>query len=127
MDVIRHVTKENQPTEVQSGAMLAAGSSLYSGYNIKSAGVCVLLFFFSSRRRHTRLQGDWSSDVCSSDLFHRAFNHFNAVRVWGSVPLMMRPTSEFATATQITRAPIAEIYDSIARDLEDAADRKSVV
>src|SRR2546426_10530667 len=27
------------------------------------------LFFFSSRRRHTRLQGDWSSDVCSSDLF----------------------------------------------------------
>src|SRR5256885_2359336 len=26
-----------------------------------------LLFFFSSRRRHTRLQGDWSSDVCSSD------------------------------------------------------------
>src|SRR6266850_7312024 len=27
-----------------------------------------MLFFFSSRRRHTRLQGDWSSDVCSSDL-----------------------------------------------------------
>src|SRR5256885_7791341 len=27
-----------------------------------------LCFFFSSRRRHTRLQGDWSSDVCSSDL-----------------------------------------------------------
>src|SRR5256885_7526358 len=28
----------------------------------------VVFFFFSSRRRHTRLQGDWSSDVCSSDL-----------------------------------------------------------
>src|SRR2546426_8870693 len=27
-----------------------------------------LFFFFSSRRRHTRLLGDWSSDVCSSDL-----------------------------------------------------------
>src|SRR5256885_5532529 len=27
-----------------------------------------VVFFFSSRRRHTRLQGDWSSDVCSSDL-----------------------------------------------------------
>src|SRR5256885_8398662 len=26
------------------------------------------IVFFSSRRRHTRLQGDWSSDVCSSDL-----------------------------------------------------------
>src|SRR2546426_5814993 len=29
----------------------------------------VSTFFFSSRRRHTRLQGDWSSDVCSSDLW----------------------------------------------------------
>src|SRR5256884_1990752 len=26
------------------------------------------LFFFSSRRRHTRCSRDWSSDVCSSDL-----------------------------------------------------------
>src|SRR2546422_5271227 len=30
--------------------------------------MCVLLFFFSSRRRHTRCSRDWSSDVCSSDL-----------------------------------------------------------
>src|SRR5207248_8388509 len=28
----------------------------------------LLCFFFSSRRRHTRSYGDWSSDVCSSDL-----------------------------------------------------------
>src|SRR2546430_328172 len=28
----------------------------------------VMLFFFSSRRRHTRFDCDWSSDVCSSDL-----------------------------------------------------------
>src|SRR5437867_6329903 len=27
-----------------------------------------VFFFFSSRRRHTRSYGDWSSDVCSSDL-----------------------------------------------------------
>src|SRR5256885_5212456 len=32
-------------------------------------------FFFSSRRRHTRLQGDWSSDVCSSDLFEMLASH----------------------------------------------------
>src|SRR5438046_3464786 len=30
------------------------------------SSLCV--FFFSSRRRHTRLVSDWSSDVCSSDL-----------------------------------------------------------
>src|SRR5262245_19373264 len=29
---------------------------------------CVIYFFFSSRRRHTRCLSDWSSDVCSSDL-----------------------------------------------------------
>src|SRR5688572_3153393 len=29
---------------------------------------CVFSFFFSSRRRHTRFDCDWSSDVCSSDL-----------------------------------------------------------
>src|SRR5260370_22337051 len=28
----------------------------------------MLVFFFSSRRRHTRFKCDWSSDVCSSDL-----------------------------------------------------------
>src|SRR5207253_3299463 len=38
-------------------------------------------FFFSSRRRHTRWPRDWSSDVCSSDLFswqlpHRQENQF---------------------------------------------------
>src|SRR5438046_6377034 len=32
-------------------------------------------FFFSSRRRHTRLVSDWSSDVCSSDLEDRAAYH----------------------------------------------------
>src|SRR2546429_3744705 len=28
-----------------------------------------VIFFFSSRRRHTRCSRDWSSDVCSSDLY----------------------------------------------------------
>src|SRR5256886_12916841 len=30
--------------------------------------MCIRFFFFSSRRRHTRFDCDWSSDVCSSDL-----------------------------------------------------------
>src|SRR5256885_11524164 len=41
-----------------------------SGTGVVSARLSIF-FFFSSRRRHTRLQGDWSSDVCSSDLFDR--------------------------------------------------------
>src|SRR5205807_4607271 len=43
-----------------------AASSLLQPRNLHHS--LVHLFFFSSRRRHTRLQGDWSSDVCSSDL-----------------------------------------------------------
>src|SRR2546426_1815512 len=39
---------------------------------IRDYKVTGVLFFFSSRRRHTRLQGDWSSDVCSSDLIRAA-------------------------------------------------------
>src|SRR5256885_1517490 len=35
----------------------------------------MFILFLSSRRRHTRLQGDWSSDVCSSDLI----KHIGAV------------------------------------------------
>src|SRR5256886_13433065 len=31
-----------------------------------------VFFFFSSRRRHTRFDCDWSSDVCSSDLMMQA-------------------------------------------------------
>src|SRR5256885_8856401 len=43
----------------------------------------VWFVFFSSRRRHTRLQGDWSSDVCSSDLVDReeGFNGYVTVAV----------------------------------------------
>src|SRR2546428_9799309 len=33
-----------------------------------STNTTYLFFFFSSRRRHTRSDRDWSSDVCSSDL-----------------------------------------------------------
>src|SRR5215203_6920307 len=32
----------------------------------------LIFFFFSSRRRHTRYWRDWSSDVCSSDLYRKA-------------------------------------------------------
>src|SRR5688500_19101819 len=44
-----------------SGIAMCASSAL-------QAAMAVFTFFFSSRRRHTRLQGDWSSDVSSSDL-----------------------------------------------------------
>src|SRR5690606_40394884 len=44
----------------------------------------IYLFFFSSRRRHTRFSRDWSSDVCSSDLDYLTGMGFddNAYALW---------------------------------------------
>src|SRR5260370_13237228 len=42
-------------------------SVLYFSFALFSGQL--VLFFFSSRRRHTRFKCDWSSDVCSSDLW----------------------------------------------------------
>src|SRR5690242_21814257 len=39
-----------------------------------------MMFFFSSRRRHTRLTCDWSSDVCSSDLASIGVDFASGVR-----------------------------------------------
>src|SRR6266542_5400500 len=40
---------------------------------------CLVFFFFSSRRRHTRCYRDWSSDVCSSDLAERDTSGFRTL------------------------------------------------
>src|SRR5690348_7720849 len=42
-----------------------------------------VVFFFSSRRRHTRWTGDWSSDVCSSDLVY-GFIHTQVAKIVAS-------------------------------------------
>src|SRR5699024_11749009 len=46
------------------------------------------LFFFSSRRRHTRSKRDWSSDVCSSDL--RGARRLGSPRGGGVAPGRVR-------------------------------------
>src|SRR5690606_40047822 len=46
-------------------------TALTFGLLIGFAVICFGFFFFSSRRRHTRFSRDWSSDVCSSDLWIR--------------------------------------------------------
>src|SRR2546430_10545470 len=54
--VKQHTRAERKRTETKVNA--AKQSDLHRSY----------IFFFSSRRRHTRFDCDWSSDVCSSDL-----------------------------------------------------------
>src|SRR2546430_12513353 len=57
--------------DAASSASTAFTSSRGACTTITSYASVPLFFFFSSRRRHTRFDCDWSSDVCSSDLFRR--------------------------------------------------------
>src|SRR5206468_8304907 len=79
-------------------------------YLWKSAYEVHYFFFFSSRRRHTRSDRDWSSDVCSSDL---------SMRVWldpdklqsrnltaGDVVRVLREQNIQVAAGQIGQPPI---------------------
>src|SRR5256886_5691162 len=82
-------------------------------------------FFFSSRRRHTRFDCDWSSDVCSSDLWRGR----NAKRWPHSV--MMRSSwnaSSRAHATSRSRCLVIGTATSFTWASANAPlDRKSVV
>src|SRR5699024_765260 len=50
------------------------------------------LFFFSSRRRHTRSKRDWSSDVCSSDLCLAEFGNCLLLGILGLLHRALRLT-----------------------------------
>src|SRR5256885_5799782 len=63
-------------------------------------------FFFSSRRRHTRLQGDWSSDVCSSDLVSAWFKRHPSIEV-----VSRDRSSEFAAAASQGAPQAVQVAD----------------
>src|SRR2546426_10314692 len=87
------------------------------------------MFFFSSRRRHTRLQGDWSSDVCSSDLvqvrYARDFRDdpatISRLLVGGSdgpqVPLGQVADIQFSPGPPMIRSEGGYLYDQVSIDV----------
>src|SRR5256885_4902401 len=76
--------------------------------------MCSRVFFFSSRRRHTRLQGDWSSDVCSSDLNGRE-------RIDKVVPLAKKHGAALVALTidQVGMAKTRDRKLEVARKIHD--------
>src|SRR5690625_5977459 len=84
-------------------------STIYSMLFL-SYSVLDVRFFFSSRRRHTRWPRDWSSDVCSSDLYEGPSGivgvlavlaqerGLHAMSLWAAVPhYVAQPPSPKAT------------------------------
>src|SRR2546430_9517737 len=79
----------------------------------------MFVFFFSSRRRHTRFDCDWSSDVCSSDL-----NRFQGI----NIDFENMPPEDYALYIQFlqrVRAAFAPSHLLVSADLEARTDRKS--
>src|SRR2546429_5724823 len=65
------------------------------------------LFFFSSRRRHTRCSRDWSSDVCSSDLIRQL--NLSTLEVFG--PMFLETRTEMRQDLLPKRSAVRDLVN----------------
>src|SRR5207248_7709206 len=85
-------------------------------------------FFFSSRRRHTRSYGDWSSDVCSSDLLEKSLGvrvlerTTRRIALTSAGRLLYPHARRIGEETDAARAAIAKLREPEARPLRVVAD-----
>src|SRR5438094_1556691 len=79
-------------------------------------------FFFSSRRRHTRSYGDWSSDVCSSDLSQSASRVAAAAELTARIEQSMRllPGAPAITPARHDRMPYRVFLAQVGERLRSA-------
>src|SRR5207237_322769 len=77
----------------------------------------LMIFFFSSRRRHTRFKCDWSSDVCSSDLFTKRMPSFAVLGNWGIGKSSL--LFKLAHCCRQIDPAMLPVHLSISQDIED--------
>src|SRR2546422_5667656 len=80
-----------------------------------------MFFFFSSRRRHTRCSRDWSSDVCSSDLFVPAAGLLVDLQIWKTDEIHRNTVDDASlppreTLRKIASGDFRQDFDSIRFD-----------
>src|SRR5688572_32226349 len=85
----------------------------------------VVLFFFSSRRRHTRFDCDWSSDVCSSDLAASARASSRLERPRHARHPRLRMSAVPRTAREMTRRQTAIATGCALRSEEHTSELQS--
>src|SRR5262249_59184267 len=78
----------------------------------------IVCFFFSSRRRHTRLVSDWSSDVCSSDLEPR--------RVARALAVEAAHVATVGSKARKRAERLLQAADELAQRLEDRSEERRV-
>src|SRR5690606_40699798 len=67
------------------------------------------VFFFSSRRRHTRFSRDWSSDVCSSDLSSSSTRRGTDVTLEGGPRAGARPDDAALRVRAVVDVPVDDL------------------
>lgn len=60
------------------------------------------------------------NDMLAEAKFMRAFHYFNLVRMFGEIPLSLEPVTLDSDSLYLERSPIADVYDAIVSDLQDA-------
>src|SRR5256886_13105232 len=75
----------------------------------------VSFFFFSSRRRHTRFDCDWSSDVCSSDLV--------LYPGWTTIDELERATGEKLGRPRVKLCTWEELLDAAQKSSDQVSER----
>src|SRR5437762_10414038 len=93
-----------------------------------SDSLLVLVFFFSSRRRHTRYIGDWSSDVCSSDLFKWALLERDPLPRWSEGRVVLLGDACHPMTPYMAQGAAAALEDAavLARCLEQRSEERRV-
>lgn len=66
------------------------------------------------------LEADERDQILGEAHFLRALHLHNAVKLWGDVPMPLAPAASVGEASQISRAPAAQVYGQIVGDLEEA-------
>src|SRR5437763_3628199 len=84
-------------------------------------------FFFSSRRRHTRYIGDWSSDVCSSDLYDRygLYRVIDLGKWWHKVTGLPLPLGGNAVRRSLGPELISSVSNALRESIQYALDHRS--
>lgn len=101
-----------------NGQINATWDALYSGIN--RANVLI--------RRVPELEADQPGErealdaVLAEAHALRALHYHNLVRAWGDVPVVLVPPATVDEAGQVSRTPVAQVYDRILDDLDEAED-----
>src|SRR5690242_20897716 len=99
-------------------------------WNFSTLLLAGLFFFFSSRRRHTRLTCDWSSDVCSSDLVRKSVEGYRFLFSEGTVQVTVSlgaaTFKEGMNRAALLEAADAQLYHAKHREIGRASCRERV-